>query len=136
MAARLMATAKDLDGYVRVPCVKNPKLWRTIGFNSSQPWRLLRLPELGWIITILKVPAGPATPLITPAFAPTDVVNPPDKSLAPSIILPEGGELHQYCVPVLEKYRWARLDTANWTVVFLRAPTPIGAVIKLLPVTE
>jgi hypothetical protein len=136
MPARLMAKAAALEGYIRVPCVKNPKLWRTIGFNLSQPWRLIRLPELGWIVTILQVPAGPETPMITPAFAPTDVVNPPDKTLAPSVILPEGGTLQQYCLPVLEKYRWARLDTANFTVIFLRAPTLMGPVIKLLPATE
>ena len=118
------AKAGALGGLVRVSSVKSPTVWQSIGVNLSQPWRMLQLPKLGWIITFLQVPAGPAIPQITPAHAPTDVVVPFDKSLAASVILPEGGVFHQYWVPVLEKYRWARLETANWTVVFLRIPIP------------
>ena len=114
--------APAVEGMVRVPSVNDPKVWRTIALNLSQPWRVLQLPTLGWIITFLQVPAGPVTPVITPASVPTHVVEPADKALSASVILPESGGFNQYWVPVLEKYRWAQLQTPFWTVVFLRTP--------------
>jgi hypothetical protein len=39
-------------------------------------------------------------------------------------VLPESGGPQQYWVPVLEEYRWAQLETAEWKVTFLRIPLP------------
>jgi hypothetical protein len=91
-----------------------------LAINLTEPWRVIDLPAQGWRIVILKLPAGPAIPWITPAHAAVDAVKPDDKALCASVILPEAGGFQQYWVPVLENYRWATLDTPAWRVTFLR----------------
>jgi len=73
-------------------------------------------------VIFLKVPKGPASPVITPATLPTEAPATSDKSLSASVILLESGRFIQYWVPVLEKYHWARLDTATLSVFFMRIP--------------
>jgi len=109
-------------GKLRLPSVSDPKTWKSIGVDLSEPWHVTQLPLLGWIVIFFQVSTGPANPVITPATLPTDAVDSSDKSLNASVILPENGVFKQYWVPVLEQYHSARLDTANWTVFFLRTP--------------
>ncbi len=113
------------EARVRVPKMSDLRVWRSFPFPVNKPWQYLALPEMGWHVTFLRVPAGPPSPVITPAVLPTDVEERADRAVAASVILPETGGHRQYWIPVLEKHRWAQLQTAEWTVVFLRLPLPL-----------
>src|SRR5262245_58529689 len=118
----LAAALTTAQGMIRLPNVHNPKSWSTFLVSLTLPWRSIQKPDLGWSVTLLRTPAGPATPQITPSHASVDVVDPGDKALCASVILPEAGAHNQYWVPVLDRYLWATLDTQYWKVLFLRLP--------------
>jgi hypothetical protein len=112
------------EARVRVPNVRNPATWSSSPFPVPAPWQYLPLADAGWHITFLRVPVGPENPIVTPATLPTDIEDRDERALLASVILPEAGGHNQYWVPVLEKYRFAQLHTAEWTVIFLRLPLP------------
>jgi hypothetical protein len=108
--------------WVRVPIVSNPSQWRNVLVPLDKPWTSLAMN--GWQLYFIRTGAGPATPTITPATVPTDAVVTLDKVLSASVTLPETGGLRQYWVPVTETYLGAQLQTAEWTVLFVRLPSP------------
>jgi hypothetical protein len=112
---------------ILIPDINDPTKWYSFSeTNVSAPWTPFFALPYGWIIFFLRVPSGPATPVVTPSLLPTDVVaaSGADSALSASVVLPEASGFNQYWVTVLEQYRWAQLDTAQWKVIFLKNPNP------------
>jgi hypothetical protein len=83
--------------------------------------------DSGWKVTFIKVDGGPSKPDIVPDLIPSADILKNDKALAAYVILPESGGQNQYWVTVSERLtyqglRFAQLQTADWTVIFLRDP--------------
>ncbi len=104
--------------------VHNPLAWYSFAKDVSKPWSLFQAPKYGWMITFLRVASGPQTPIITPSLIPTNRPATPDRGWSASVSLPESTGFNQYWVTVLETYRWAQLQTAEWTVLFMKLPSP------------
>jgi hypothetical protein len=115
------ASAKAL---LRLPDVNDPSRWHSFVLAVSKPWRFFQKADLGWMVTILRTPDGPASPVMAPTTIPAASTKPADKALCASIVLPETRGPTQYWVHVLETYRWSQLQTPEWTVFFLRLPLP------------
>jgi hypothetical protein len=109
---------------VRLPIASDPRKWREALILVDKPWTALKMPSIGWHIYFIRTGAGPANPTITPSVTPVDQLFPKDKVISASVTLPEAGGLKQYWVPVREAYLGAQLQTAEWTVIFLRDPSP------------
>jgi hypothetical protein len=113
------------DALIRIADVHNPSNWHSFSKALSGPWHVFQAPNYGWMITFLRVPSGPASPIVTPTLLPThEPSDPADNGWSASVALPEASGLNEYWVTVLEQYRWAQLQTAEWTVLFMKLPSP------------
>ncbi len=121
MAGRALSPS---DAYIRIADVNNPLSWYSYRWGVSGPWSVFKAPTYGWMITFTRVPSGPAAPIVTPALLPTNRPLSNDEGWSASVALPETSGLNQYWVTILEEYRWAQLQTAEWTVLFLKIPSP------------
>lgn len=108
---------------VRLPVTSDPRKWREARIFVDKPWTALKMPSIGWHLYFLRI-AGPAKPLISPSTTPMSNIVPQGKVLSASVTLPEADGLKQYWVPVTEAYLGAQLQTAEWTVVFVREASP------------
>jgi len=113
------------EAFYRVPRVSNPGSWSSSRVFLSAPKLTFR--DSGWTIIFEKVQGGPQTPIVFPNLLPTLSVERADKVLAAYVVLPEASGDTQYWVSVSEQYsygqkRFAQLQTACWTVTFLRDP--------------
>jgi hypothetical protein len=103
---------------IRIPNIHNPLMWHTILWPIPRPWSVFQAPAYGWMITFLRVPSGPASPIISPRLTPTEGSIPATEAISAIVELPESSGVNQYCVTVQE------LQTAEWTVVFIKQPSP------------
>ena len=109
---------------IRIPDIHNPLVWHTVLWPITGPWSVFRAPAYGWMITFLKVPSGPASPTISPRLTPTEGSIPATEATSAIVELQESSGVNQYCVTVQEEFGWAQLQTAEWTVVFIKQPSP------------
>ena len=109
---------------IRIPDIHNPLMWHTVLWPITGPWSVFRAPAYGWMITFLKVPSGPASPIISPRLAPTEGPIPATGATSAIVELQESSGVNQYCVTVQEEFGWAQLQTAEWTVIFIKQPSP------------
>lgn len=74
------------------------------------------------MLTFLRVPFGPSAPQIMPGLIPTDGQSGAPEAWSLFLQLPESGGDKEYCLTIIEAKGWAQLQTAEWTVIVLKAP--------------
>jgi len=119
-----MTSQYSNDAFIRIADVHNPLNWYSYQKNVSGPWSVFKAPTYGWMITFLRVPTGPLSPIVIPSLLPTNQPVSNGDGWSATVALPEASGLNQYWVTVLEQYRWAQLQTAEWTVIFMKLPSP------------
>ena len=105
---------------IRLPNIYDPLAWYSYTWPVNGPWSMFRAPNYGWAITFLRAPNGPPAPIVVPSLLPTNELPSADRGLSVSVSLPEATGFNQYWVTVLEEHRWAQLQTAQWTVIFMK----------------
>ena len=64
----------------------------------------------------------PTVPSVIPSLTPTD--GPSSEAWSAIVELPESNGVNQYCITVLEEFGWAQLQTAEWMILVIKAPSP------------
>lgn len=109
---------------IRIPDIHNPLSWFSFLWPVSGSWSIFQAPAYGWMITFLRVPSGPASPIVSPRLTPTEGSIPATEATSAIIELSESSGINQYCVTVQEEFGWAQLQTAEWTVLFIKKSSP------------
>ncbi|MEJ7593793.1 MAG: hypothetical protein WKF77_19820 [Planctomycetaceae bacterium] len=109
---------------IRIADINNPLNWYTYLWDVPGPWSIFQATNYGWMITFLRNTHGPASPEVVPSLIPTEGSVPSTEAWSAIVELPESTGVNQYCVTVLEEFGWAKLQTAEWTVVIIKAPSP------------